>query len=51
VTINWSGLPVDPSDLTDWSYFVYSEDAGAWYPVSVEFDPERGLLRMITDQL
>jgi hypothetical protein len=51
VTINWTGLPVDPEDLTDWAYFVYSEDAGAWYPVPVEFDPEQGVTRMITDQL
>ena len=51
VVINWAGLPVTPEDLTVWSYFVYAEDTGAWYPIAVDFDPERGLIRFVTDQL
>jgi hypothetical protein len=50
VIINWAGLPVSPEDLKIWTHFVYDEDAGMWYSISVEFDQERGLIRMVTDQ-
>ena len=51
VTINWAGLPVDPADLATWTRFVYDEAAEAWRSLPVEYDRERGLLRIVTDQL
>ncbi len=51
VTINWAGLPVDVGELEGWTYFAYDEDSGTWYGVPVEFDRERGLIRLVTDQL
>ena len=51
VTINWAGLPVDIHDLESWTYFAYDEDSGTWYSVPLDFDRERGLIRLITDQL
>lgn len=51
VTINWAGLAVSDSDLESWTHFVYNEDAGAWYSISVEFDRQQGLIRMVTDQI
>jgi hypothetical protein len=50
VVLNWAGLPVSLVDLESWTHFVYDEDMGAWYSLSVEFDRERGTIRMQTDQ-
>lgn len=50
VTINWTGLPVSPDELEKWTHFVHDTDTGSWYSISVEFDRERGLTRMVTDQ-
>ena len=47
----WAGLPVTLQDLRVWTYFVYTEDAASWYSIPVEFDPERGLIRVVTEQL
>jgi len=51
IVINWVGLPVTPEDLSVWTYFVYAEDTASWYPIPVEFDPERGLIWFETEQL
>jgi hypothetical protein len=51
VTINWAGLPVDPADLAAWTYFVYDETVDVWRSLPVDYDRERGLLRLVTDQL
>jgi hypothetical protein len=50
VTINWAGLPVDEADLQTWAHFAYNEEAESWYSVPIEFDRERGLTRVTTDQ-
>lgn len=51
VMINWAGLPVTPEDLSVWTYFIYAEDTASWYSIPVDFDPERGLIRFVTEQL
>jgi hypothetical protein len=51
VTINWAGLPTTTDEVASWAHFVYSEDTASWYGVSVEYDRERGLTRVVTDQL
>jgi hypothetical protein len=50
VTINWTGLPVDETDLQTWAHFAYNSQAETWYSVPIEFDRERGLTQVITDQ-
>jgi hypothetical protein len=51
VTINWAGLPVNSEDLEGWTHFVYDENTGVWYSIPVDLDRERGLIRIVTDQL
>ena len=51
VTINWAGLEVNPVYLEAWSHFAYDSSAGLWRSVPVEYDPERGVIRITTDQL
>lgn len=51
VTINWAGLEVNPVYLETWSHFAYDSSEGLWRSVPVEYDPERGVIRITTDQL
>lgn len=51
VTINWAGLPVTVADIEQWTVFAYNEETASWYSVPIEFDRQRGLTRMVTDQL
>jgi hypothetical protein len=51
VTINWSGLPVDPVYLESWTYFTYDTSQGLWRSVPVEFDPRHGVIQITTDQI
>jgi hypothetical protein len=51
VTINWVGLAVDPEDLESWTHFVYDTSKGRWFGVPGDFDPDRGVIRITTDQL
>jgi hypothetical protein len=50
ITINWSGLPVDPRFLATRVHFVYDGDRNTWYSVPITFDEEKGLTRLVTDQ-
>jgi hypothetical protein len=50
VLINWSGLPVRAQDLQSWVHFFYDSSAGTWFGVPAEFDAERGVMRITTDQ-
>jgi hypothetical protein len=51
VTINWAGLAVDPQYLETWAHFAYDTSKGVWYAVPVQYDPDRGVIRIRTDQL
>ena len=51
VTINWAGLDVDPGYLESWTYFRYDTSQGLWRSVPVEYDPQRGVIRITTDQI
>ena len=51
VTINWAGLEVDPGYLETWSIFAYDSRESLWRSVPVEYDPERGVIQITTDQL
>lgn len=51
VTINWTGLEVNPLYLETWSHFAYDTSEGLWRSVPVKYDPERGVIRFTTDQL
>lgn len=51
VTINWAGLPVEVSEIENWTYFLYDENTHSWYAAPVEFDHRTGLLRFVTSQL
>jgi hypothetical protein len=50
VIINWAGLPVGVADLENWAHFELDETTGLWRSAAVEFDRERGLIRVTTDQ-
>jgi len=50
VTLNWAGLLVEQADLETWVHFAYDTATAQWYRVPVEFDAERGLIRIETDQ-
>ncbi len=51
VTINWAGLPVELSEIENWTYFIYDEKTDSWYSVPAEFDRRTGLLHFVTSQL
>jgi hypothetical protein len=50
VTINWAGLDVDPGYLETWTHFAYDTNKGVWHSVPVEYDSNRGIIRITTDQ-
>jgi hypothetical protein len=50
ILINWAGLPVGEQDLQGWVHFAYDSGAGTWFAVPAEFDAERGVIRITTDQ-
>jgi hypothetical protein len=50
ILINWVGLPVGEQDLQSWVHFIYDSGAGTWFTVPAEFDAERGVIRLTTDQ-
>ncbi len=50
VTLNWAGLPVDVRDLEKRVHFEYNIDNGTWYSVPIEFDAQRGLSILTSEQ-
>jgi hypothetical protein len=50
VSINWAGAPVREDDLRGRVHFVYDSPRGTWKAVPMDFDPETGLMRVLTDQ-
>ncbi len=50
ILINWAGLPVEEQDLQSWVHFAHDASAGTWFGVPAEFDAERGVIRITTDQ-
>jgi hypothetical protein len=50
VLINLAGLPIVEQDLQSWVHFAYDSATGKWFGVPAEFDAQRGLIRITTDQ-